>query len=96
MASVGCNSKMLPIRDAIREATGLDVSEVTAWRFTTSGKNGVRLRHWSLGCRKLTTVDTVIRWMEEGAEHSGSRPAAKNRNAKRMRQIDRQLDSELS
>ena len=88
------SQKMLPIREAIRMATGQEISTVSAWRYCNVGSNGVVLRHWSLGSKKLTTVAEVLAWMESVSNHG--KPEKTASRVRRSKDVDAQLDEEFA
>jgi hypothetical protein len=90
-------SKMLPVRDAIFQVTGQEISAVSAWRYCTVGQSGIRLRYWMLGGKKLTTTEEVIEWMDSVTSHREGAPVAKPANdLKRLNAVDVALDEELA
>jgi len=91
--------KMMLVRDAILEVTGMKISMVSAWRFCTVGQAGIRLRYWMLGGRKLTTIEEVTRWMDQvTAAREGGLPPVESaaKQAKRLSRVDRELDKEFA
>lgn len=86
--------KMMSIRDAVRVATGQDISAVSAWRYCTTGRHGIKLRYWMLGAKKLTTPEEVVHWMTALANHRNGLPVAtKASEQKRLDVVDEKLNA---
>jgi len=58
------NESLLPLVDAVEQATGRRPHLSTCLRWCTRGSRGVRLESRVLGGRRLTSVPAVIRYMD--------------------------------
>ena len=90
--------QMLPIQAAFEAATGLRVATTTAWRYCTTGSRGVRLKHWNLGCKRVTTPEEVLSWMEAVtiASAGGKVKPQPPKKSRKDKALDAALDVELS
>ncbi|QDT67467.1 hypothetical protein MalM25_03660 [Planctomycetes bacterium MalM25] len=56
--------ELLPVRKAVKEATGRDIHPSTAWRWIHRGVNGIQLEVAMPGGRPATTVEAVTRFVD--------------------------------
>ena len=56
--------ELLPVRTAIKLATGCEVHAQTARNWTSQGVRGVRLKSWLLGSRRMTTTRSVLAFIQ--------------------------------
>jgi hypothetical protein len=59
---------LLPLAEAVEQATGYRRNNVTLWRWSTRGCQGVRLKISFLGAKPLSKVEWVHDFMNEVAE----------------------------
>ena len=56
--------QLLPVRKAVKRATGRDIHPSTAWRWIHRGVRGIKLEVAMHGGRPATTVEAVRRFIE--------------------------------
>ena len=81
------DAKFLSVVVAIEKVTGVRVSPATAWRWHSIGSRGVKLKTWTLGSRRFTTLDAVTDFI-------ASRSASEKHEQRDA--VRKELDRELS
>jgi hypothetical protein len=61
---------LVPLVGAIYQVTGHKVHRVTAARWARCGVGGIRLRSWTLGGRRLTTLAAVREFIEATSDEA--------------------------
>ena len=58
-------SKFLTIGSAFEQLTGKRPHPSTVWRWALKGSNGVTLKTWMIGGRRMTTAEAVNEFIEK-------------------------------
>lgn len=64
MHATAIPAQLMSLPDAVLKATGQRPALSTIIRWSTRGINGVRLRTWRVGNRRLTTLDAVVEFVQ--------------------------------
>lgn len=81
------NDELIPVTDAIKQATGRDVDRTTGWRYGHPERSP-RLETLVMGGRRLTSVNRVLAFIEACTQarepavtkRKGRSPAARQRD----------------
>ena len=84
------NEKLMSLVDAYEAVTGTRPSLSVPWRHSQYGLGGVRLEFVSVGAKRMTSIESVIRFFE--ARTAMRLPKAATKNSQSHQQADAEID----
>lgn len=62
--------KYMGLANAVEEATSQRINPSTLWRWWSKGFDGVKLKTWIIGGRRVTTIEAVQTFIEQRTKAS--------------------------